>query len=98
MPRRHPRPDAGRRRPAAGDGEDRSDLETQPDGEWHVRRLTGITVVKSYRCPGCEQLIPVGQPHVVAWPEHGDPGDRRHWHTGCWAARTRRHPPGRKGG
>jgi hypothetical protein len=30
-------------------------------------------------------------PHVVAWPE-GDPDARRHWHTPCWAARSRRRP------
>jgi hypothetical protein len=99
MPRRHPRPDDGRRAPRKEDGpREYGDLETHPDGEWRVRRLTGVTVVKAYRCPGCQQLIPVGQPHVVAWPEHGDPEDRRHWHTGCWAARSRRHPPGRARG
>ena len=48
---------------------------------------------KEYRCPGCDQLIRSGLPHVVAWPA-GDPdaGDRRHWHSGCWAARDRRAP------
>ena len=44
---------------------------------------------KGYRCPGCDQLMTGGQPHVVAWPE-GRPDDRRHWHTACWAARGRR--------
>jgi hypothetical protein len=39
-----------------------------------------------------------GTPHVVAWPAdgaiggRGDIGDRRHWHTPCWAARARRSP------
>jgi hypothetical protein len=96
MPRRHPRPDDARRPRGDGDPGPGADLETHPDGEWRVRRLTGARVTKAYRCPGCQQEIPVGQPHVVAWPEHGDAEDRRHWHTGCWAARDRRHPPGRK--
>jgi len=48
--------------------------------------------LKTYRCPGCDQEIRPGTPHVVAWPgdERGDLTDRRHWHTGCWAARDRR--------
>lgn len=93
MPRRHPRPEERRAPRPAGD---LADVETHPDGEWHVRRLSGITVVKAYRCPGCEQEIPVGKPHVVAWPVDGDADSRRHWHAGCWAARNRRHPPGPK--
>lgn len=44
---------------------------------------------KAYRCPGCDQLLPPGIPHVVAWPQ-GRPDDRRHWHTACWSARDRR--------
>ena len=44
--------------------------------------------MSAYRCPGCDQLIPPGVPHVVAWPEDGDAVDeRRHWHRACWAAR-----------
>lgn len=69
-------------------------METHPDGEWQVRRLTGANVVKAYRCPGCQQEIPVGAAHTVAWNAAGDGGDRRHWHNACWIARDRRHPPG----
>ena len=58
-----------------------------------VRTVPGASAVKSYRCPGCEQLIPPGVPHVVVWPEI-DAGaeDRRHWHRACWDARDRRRP------
>ncbi|MFB9239213.1 hypothetical protein ACFFWC_27395 [Plantactinospora siamensis] len=64
------------------------------DGEWLVRGISGAAAVKTYRCPGCEQEIRPGVPHVVAWPADGwgDPGDRRHWHGGCWQARDRRAP------
>ena len=70
--------------------------ESGPDGDWVVRSVSGSTA-KDYRCPGCEQLIRAGTGHVVAWPadELGSVADRRHWHTGCWAARTRRRPGGR---
>jgi hypothetical protein len=55
-----------------------------------VRSVSGSsTAGKGYRCPGCDQLMPRAQPHVVAWPE-GRPDDRRHWHTACWTARGRR--------
>ena len=48
--------------------------------------------MKTYRCPGCDQEIRPGVPHLVAWPAdgRGDLTDRRHWHTGCWRARDRR--------
>lgn len=45
---------------------------------------------KTYRCPGCNQLIGAGTVHVVAWPaEHlmGEAAalaERRHWHRWCW--------------
>lgn len=63
---------------------------------WTVRRLTGASSERAYFCPGCEQDIVPGTPHVVAWPEEGvgGVGDRRHWHTPCWAARERRQPRG----
>ena len=38
---------------------------------------------KSYRCPGCQQLIQPGTPHLVV-VEEGDVAGRRHWHTPCW--------------
>jgi hypothetical protein len=93
VPRRHPRPERSRPPAPAGDS---TEIEQHPDGEFYVRRLTGITVVKAYRCPGCEQMIEIGKPHTVAWSVDGDSTDRRHWHTACWAARDRRHPPGTK--
>jgi hypothetical protein len=68
-------------------------VESGPDGDWVVRRLTGSSSSKVYRCPGCDQEIRPGVPHVVAWPEHDTgAGDRRHWHTACWNARLRRTP------
>ena len=54
-----------------------------------VRRVAGTSSARSYRCPGCDQELRPGTPHVVAWPE-GQPDDRRHWHTACWEARGRR--------
>ena len=56
-----------------------------------VRDIRGSTSAKPYRCPGCDQQVRPGTPHVVAWPASDpDAGDRRHWHTPCWAARHRR--------
>lgn len=54
-----------------------------------VRRVAGTASARPYRCPGCDQELRAGTPHVVAWPE-GRPDDRRHWHTACWDARDRR--------
>jgi len=71
------------------------------DGEWIVRSVRG-GAAKSYRCPGCDQLIPPGTAHLVVWPaddllgaEHGL-GSRRHWHAVCWQARHRRSPTRRR--
>ncbi|MDQ3760236.1 MAG: hypothetical protein M3460_00610 [Actinomycetota bacterium] len=73
--------------------------ESGPDGEWVVRAVPGEQAVKGYRCPGCDHEIASGTTHVVAWPagELGSSADRRHWHTGCWIARTRRAPTRRHG-
>ena len=62
------------------------------DGDWAVRTIPGGASTKTYRCPGCNQEIRPGTPHVVAWPVdgRGDESDRRHWHAGCWRARDRR--------
>lgn len=69
-------------------------IESGPDGrEWAVRAVTGRAAAKLYRCPGCDHEIRSGLPHVVVWPadEYGAGiHDRRHWHTPCWAARSRR--------
>jgi len=85
----------------------RRDLESRPLGgstevateswrgrPWHVRRLSGTTSTREYRCPGCHQGIPAGTPHVVAWPATGVGGveERRHWHTRCWASRHAAQP------
>ncbi len=55
-----------------------------------VRSVAGAAgPERAYRCPGCDQLLSSRSPHVVAWPE-GRPDDRRHWHSACWTARSRR--------
>jgi hypothetical protein len=59
--------------------------------EWLVRRITGASSTKAYRCPGCDQEIRPATPHVVAWPSESI-DQRRHWHTPCWNARDRRRP------
>ncbi|HUY29845.1 MAG TPA: hypothetical protein VMV02_02480 [Acidimicrobiales bacterium] len=58
-----------------------------------VRRVQPYEARKTYRCPGCNQEIAEGVAHVVVVPL-GEPGERRHWHQGCWAHRSGR-PPGR---
>lgn len=58
--------------------------------EWVVRQVAGGAATKHYRCPGCDQEIPPGVPHVVAWQQYGGVDDRRHWHKACWNARERR--------
>ena len=91
-------------RPAAGPG-DGPDApvgpehhESWPDGDWVVRMVPGAAAVKSYRCPGCDQEIPPGVAHLVAWPSQvPGPSERRHWHRPCWRHRMRR-PPGRRVG
>ena len=65
--------------------------EEHSDGVYIVRRLTGSGSTKPYRCPGCDQLIPLATPHVVAWLEYDEEG-RRHWHTACWAKKNKRRP------
>jgi len=69
-------------------------VEDAYDGSWAVRQVVGTGSAKTYRCPGCDQEIRAVVPHVVAWPVDGLGGadDRRHWHTACWRARTRRRP------
>lgn len=71
--------------------------EIHPDGEWHVRKLTGSAATKVYRCPGCDHEIRPATPHVVAWPADIPQGaeERRHWHTPCWNNRGNRGPRGR---
>lgn len=70
--------------------------ESGADGEWQVRTVRGGT--KTYLCPGCNQEIPPGTGHVVAWQDDSFFGaetaldHRRHWHTSCLQARGRRRP------
>lgn len=61
--------------------------------DYRVRPVSGSSSSGPYRCPGCDQLLPAGRPHVVVWPsDDPDAEDRRHWHTACWGARGRRAP------
>ena len=66
---------------------------TKADGRWVVRSVPGAAALKAYRCPGCQQVITAGTPHLVAWPVEpallSDSGlaERRHWHTSCWQRR-----------
>lgn len=48
-----------------------------------VHRVPAYRAAKRYVCPGCQNDVPSGQGHVVAWPDHL-PDDRRHWHLHCW--------------
>jgi hypothetical protein len=58
-----------------------------------IRNVSGQSAVKAYRCPGCDQEIRAGVPHLVSWPaSDAAADDRRHWHSACWAARDRRGP------
>lgn len=67
--------------------------ESGGDGDWVVRAVPAAAATKAYRCPGCDQEIPAGVAHQVAWSADW-PGadDRRHWHSSCWRARARRAP------
>jgi hypothetical protein len=93
-PRRN-RPRGGEK-PIGSQDEDRADrygLESTQNWrgeEWVVRQVGGGAAAKHYRCPGCDQEIPPGVPHVVAWQQHSGVDDRRHWHKACWNARDRR--------
>ncbi|WP_029290408.1 hypothetical protein [Cellulomonas sp. HZM] len=73
--------------------------EDDEQGAWVVQQVRGSD--REFRCPGCDQLVSPGTPHVVAWRSDGLPGqgldDRRHWHRSCWSARSRRGPSGRAG-
>lgn len=94
-----------RNRPKDGDEQDRYDGGSDDAGhryglqttqswqgeQWSVRQVAGgSSPNKRYRCPGCDQEIPGGTPHVVAWPEYAGVDERRHWHKACWNAKDRR--------
>ena len=79
-------------------------VEEAADGDWVVRPVPGGAAGggKTYRCPGCDQEIRPGTPHLVTWPAYPEDSDlepwdtdsaadrRRHWHSACWRARYRR--------
>ena len=84
------------RRPKSGDDEpitiaSNQSFEEDENGVWTVRKLTGSAANKPYRCPGCDQVIPMATPHTVAWLD-GDEDNRRHWHNACWTKRNNRGP------
>ena len=54
---------AGAPRPLGG-----RQTQHTPDGDFLVTAVTGAAARKAYRCPGCQQQIPVGTPHLVVWP------------------------------
>lgn len=66
-------------------------IEEHTEGSYVVRKITGSSSNKPYRCPGCDQMIPMATPHTVAWLE-GDEDGRRHWHNVCWSKRGDRKP------
>jgi len=94
MPRENRR--RNEHRPLAAGGFGETTTERYAGSLWTVRRVSGARATRTYLCPGCQQEVAVGTPHVVAWPAdgRGDLGDRRHWHTPCWRARDRRRPGG----
>lgn len=63
--------------------------EVGPDGEAYQVQEVG-PARKAYRCPGCNQMVETGTPHIVAWQEESLLGwesgvnNRRHWHRHCW--------------
>ncbi|WIM68641.1 hypothetical protein QP027_04420 [Corynebacterium breve] len=60
------------------------------NGEIYLMRHMGSHAAqKFYVCPGCNQNIPPGVAHIVAWPRDvgGRADDRRHWHRHCWDRR-----------
>jgi hypothetical protein len=86
MPRRHR---SARERP------DPTGPPERPRGlapEWAVTdgvTVRAVTGDKPYVCPGCNQVIRLGTPHLVVLIE-GDAEGRRHWHTPCWRRELRR--------
>ncbi len=55
---------------------------------YSVRAVSGQKD-KRYVCPGCQQIVRPGMPHLVVIPE-ADLQGRRHWHTECWRRELRR--------
>lgn len=65
-------------------------VETKRGNRYIVQPISEKNALKDYRCPGCNQIIPPGQAHLVAWEEDSVLGsnaaieNRRHWHNHCW--------------
>jgi hypothetical protein len=87
MPRRH-RSARERESPAAVERPvNVAPAWAQADGAT-VRAVSGQKG-KTYRCPGCQQEIRPGTPHLVI-AEGGDIEGRRHWHGVCWRQELKR--------
>jgi hypothetical protein len=69
-------------------------------GDFYVRSVPGAAARKTYRCPGCQQLLQVGTAHLVVWPAEdlswlqSAVDSRRHWHSSCWHRHATRGGPG----
>lgn len=95
MPRKNKRAPvrAARELPKDGSGLFGSQVQEGPrwtHGELYlVRQMGPARAIKFYICPGCNQSIPPGVAHIVAWPKDSGRGadDRRHWHKHCWSRR-----------
>lgn len=67
-------------------------FERDRDGDWTVRTVRSAD--KTYICPACQQQVPAGVEHVVAWNRDAIGGEaaglefRRHWHSSCWRRRA----------
>jgi len=66
-------------------------FEEHNEGLYTVRKLTGSGSTRPYRCPGCDQVIPLATPHIVAWLDDEE-DNRRHWHSTCWSKKDKRRP------
>ena len=84
------RPSKHLRAPRPLDASRHASLSRRRSGTFLVRDVPADRASKIYTCPGCQNLIPSGMAHVVAWPETPGMGydsgleQRRHWHRHCW--------------
>ena len=84
------RPSKHTRAPRPLDRARHSRREHKASGVFLVRDVPGERATKTYRCPGCDNVISPGSAHIVAWPEEPDLFSssglelRRHWHKHCW--------------
>ncbi|WP_081602472.1 hypothetical protein [Corynebacterium callunae] len=95
MPRRNKRNNIQSSHVLPPDGAVYWGTQTQEGPSWSfgepylVRQIGSSAAKKFYICPGCNQNIPPGVAHIVAWPKEtgGRADDRRHWHKPCWDRR-----------